>query len=203
MNATAYTHALAYCFALRVMSKEPTGGFIFQRQIHSGNREPEPARRTLLYELKKSLYLPANDPSHFSAHSPEVLMKKRIQALVTVGIFSVTLRRYIEVLCYRALENGRDFSPMSIPTSNSVPLHSIMDIPIPFSNSAAMDLASCHTAKMTTAAFLEDGEWAGYYSTSHASGGYQHFHPPLHGIRIVATAGSDSASTLSLHGIGN
>ena len=88
-------------------------------------------------------------------------MEKRIQALVTVGIFSVTLRRYIEVLCYRALESGRDFSPMSIPTSNSVPLHSIMDIPIPFSNSAAMDLASCHIAKMTTADFLEDGEWAG------------------------------------------
>ena len=66
-----------------------------------------------------------------------------------------------------------------------------------------MDLASCHMAKMTTVDFLEDGEWAGYYSTSHASGGYQHFHPLLHGLRIAATAQSDSASTLNLDGTGN
>ena len=153
-------------------------------------------------ERKRSLYLPADDPSHHSAFSPKVLMQRRIQALVTVGLFSAILRRQLKVLRYRFLQRGGDFPQLSVPTSNSIPFPWIMDAPLPSSPNATIDFASCHLAQMVTADFLGDGEWAGYYSRSDGPGEYQHFYPSIRRIQIIATAESDSASTLNLHGTG-
>lgn len=202
INATACTHALAYCVALRIMSDEPIDGLAFQKQIENEFGGPGPMRRILMRERKRSLYLPAEDPSHHSAFSPKVLMQRRIQAFVTLGLFPAILRRQLEIPYYRSLQRGGDFRQLSVPTSNSIPFHSIMDAPLPFSPNATIDLASCHLAKMATTDFLGDGEWARYYSRSEGPGEYQHFYPSIRRIQIVATAGSDSASTLNLHGTG-
>lgn len=185
------------------MSNEPSDALIFNEDIGTGSRGSRPTQRNILHELKRSLCLPADDSSHFSVYRPKVLMQRRIQALVTVGLFSVILRNYLEALRHRSLCRGDDFFPMIAPTSNSIPFSSMMDLPLPFSPTATIDLPSCHMAKMTTAEFIEDGEWAGYYCTTSQLHSYQYFQTPLYGVRFVATGEGDSASTLNLQGTGN
>lgn len=142
------------------------------------------------------------DSSHFSACDFSTIVQKHVHALKAVGLFSVILRETIEL--------GRIWPPpggssrilaVAVPTSTSIPFHLMMDVPLPFSPNAGMELASCHLARMTTADFLEDGEWAGFYTIP--NGPYSViFDPPMHGIRFVVTANNDSPTTLNLHGTG-
>ena len=60
---------------------------------------------------------------------------------------------------------------------------------------------------MTTVEFLEDGEWAGFYTMSSYTprvglSGSVLFDPPMHGIRFVATAQCGDPIVLSLQGTG-
>ncbi len=55
---------------------------------------------------------------------------------------------------------------------------------------------------MANADFLEDGEWAGFFSKAFDEYDYIIFDPPMHGIRFVTTASSDSSDTIDLHGTG-
>lgn len=49
------------------------------------------------------------------------------------------------------------------PMPLTIPFPSFMDIPLPFSLGCADMLATCHLRTMTTAAFIESGEWTGYF----------------------------------------
>ena len=203
MQAIESTHALAFCLALRLMSEELPG--------HLGPQWPTPntetpwarTRTTLTRYLKQPLYSPIIDSSHFSIYNPRMLVQKRNWALVAVGLLSVMLRETIELGQIRRVHNAFGYIlVIPIPTSTSIPFHSMMDVPLPFSPSAVAEFASCHLAKMTTADFLEDGEWTGYYAMSYGLDGSVKFDPPMHSIRFVATANSDSPTTLNLHGVG-
>ncbi|CAD6574884.1 MAG: hypothetical protein ASARMPRED_006960 [Alectoria sarmentosa] len=205
LQAIGSTHALAFCLALRLMSEEPLGHLGPQWPTRNTETPWARTRTTLTRYLKQPLYLPTIDPSHFSVYNPRMLLQKRSWALVAVGLLSVMLRETIELgqirRVHQRVHNATGYVlVIPVPTSTSIPFHSMMDVPLPFSPNATTELASCHLAKMTTADFLEDGEWAGYYS--YGLGGSGGFDPPMHSIRFVATANSDSPTTLNLHGVG-
>lgn len=148
-----------------------------------------------------------NRPLYYSsAYDLKTLVQNRVEALVAVGYFSLILREPIEIGVIRTPPSGSGQIPaMAVPTSTSIPFHLMMEVPLPFSHNVTMEFASCHLARMTTVDFLEDGEWAGYYSVSHAGVGgacFLHFDPPMHNISFVATANGDSPTTLNLHGTG-
>ena len=136
-------------------------------------------------------------------------MQKRVRALTAVGVFAMTLRGTIERGGIRRLVyvSHQTAAPpaLAVPTSTDIPFHLMLDVPLPFASSAAVDFLSCHLAKMTTVDFLEDGEWAGFYSMSystHRQGEFISFDPPMHGIRFVATAQCGDPTVLSLKGTG-
>ncbi len=130
-------------------------------------------------------------------------MQKRVQAFAVVAFYSVMRSETIEYGSSRFLGGGlRQILVMAVPTATSIPFHLMMDIPLPFSPSATMDFTSCHLAKMANADFLEDGEWAGFFSKAFDEYDYIVFDPPMHGIRFVTTASSDSPDTIDLHGTG-
>ena len=143
----------------------------------------------------------------FTACDPAMLMQKRVRALIAVGVFSLFLRK--------AIESGGIRSPVyvlqqpaviAVPTPTDVPLHSMLDVPLPFTSGASVEMLSCHLAKMTTVKFLEDGEWAGFYSVPYFPWGVRddavYFDPPMHGIRFIATAQCGDPTVISLHGTG-
>lgn len=54
--------------------------------------------------------------------------------------------------------------------------------------------------KMTNAEFLENGEWANFYSMAYGQDDYLDFDPPMHDIRFVTNTDRDSLTILNLHG---
>ena len=191
------TPALAFCFTLRLMSEEPA--IIGER-----------AWEKLMFNTQQRLRPPTDAYDHLAACSPETLSQNRVQALLAVGILAVNLRELMEIVRVRRLSNILPqpwdlllrTATVTVPTSTSIPFHFMMDVPLPFSPNAAIKFASCHLAKMTTVDFLEDGEWAGYYSLRHWRDERVPFDPPMHGIRFVGTTNSDSTTTLNLRGTG-
>lgn len=54
-------------------------------------------------------------------------------------------------------------SEISAPVSISrIPLFSLLKLPDRFSQTAPLELATCHLKAMTDPSFIEDGEWTGY-----------------------------------------
>ena len=203
MKATDCTHALAFCLALRLMSAEPASYLEPQSITRDPSIPIARTRKILKCYLRQTLYLPTDKSDQFSAYDPEMLIHKRVQAFVVVAFYSVMLSETIELGYLRCSRgDARQILAMTVPTATSIPFHLMMDIPLPFSPSATMDFTSCHLAKMATADFLEDGEWAGFFSMSLDQYDYMIFNPPMHGIRFVTTASSDSPDTLDLHGTG-
>ena len=143
-----------------------------------------------------------------TAFQPAMLMRKRVRALRAVGAFSMLLRETIESGGIRRLVYVlHQTAAMAVPTSTDIPLHLMLDVPLPFTSSASVELPSCHLAKMTTVDFLEDGEWAGFYSMSYSPrrgrGETVYFDPPMHGIHfVVTTQCSGDPTVLSLQGTG-
>lgn len=127
----------------------------------------------------------------------------RTQALVAVGLLTVILRETVKLGRIRSPQNGLgQISAMALPTATSIPLCLMTDVPSPFSPSATLELASCHLAKMASPDFLEDGEWAGFYSSSYPLGQSYDFDPPMYGIRFHAIENSDGPTALDLYGTG-
>ena len=190
-------HAEAFCFALRLMAEGSASG---PRSRLA--REEIMMRKNLKQETpQRYLKTPLYWPTQFAIRKPAALMRKRIQVLVVVGVFSVQLRRALNHgRIGRIPDNLGDVHALFVPTSTSIPFHSMMDIPLPFSSDAATKFASCHVANMTAGDFLADGEWAGFYSMSLDSGNVN-FGPMLY-IRFSATTHSEGSTILDLHGTG-
>ena len=185
------------------MSKEPAGDLGTQWPTQNESTPFARTRKNMTHYLKQPLYMPGVEASYFSAYNPRMLMQKRAQALVTVGLFSVILREAIELGRIMRVQNMLVEGPsMAVPTSSSIPFHLMMDLPLPFSPSATTEFATCHLAKMTTADFLEDGEWTGFYSLSSIRQDTIAFDPPMHGIQFVATPQGGSSRTLKLRATG-
>ena len=141
----------------------------------------------MVLDMKLPLSLRAKDCSHSSACNPRTVMQIRIQALVAVGVSSMILPEIIKFKPIRLPQSGRGQIPvMVVPTATSIPFCSVMDLPLAFFPNATLELASCHLAKMTTADFLEDGEWAGFHSWFYSPGHCVVFDPPMHGIQFFA-----------------
>ena len=105
----------------------------------------------------------------------------------------------------RRIWNGRDFlaarakvKAIVLPNSSLVPFSAFMDLPLPFTDDAPEEFVKCHVQKMTSASFLEDSLWAGYYSLTYPDS--MSFDPPMHSIRFVVDR--TESSTLHLRGIG-
>ena len=199
------THALAFCLALRLMAKEPAS--VLNWPIQNGSQPWRRVRRKLMRCLSEPLQSPSEAFDTFTTCHPAMLMQKRVRALTAVGVFSILLRKTIESgfigpLVYIVHQPAIT----AVPTSTDIPLHLMLDVPLPFTSSASVESLSCHLAKMTTVDFLEDGEWAGFYSISYSPrrgrGESAYFDPPMHSIRFVATAQSSDPTALSLQGTG-
>lgn len=82
-----------------------------------------------------------------------IAIHERCKALLAVGLL-------LDVL----LSNNQRTFPRSdpgveLPISQSIPFDDMLSLPLPFSTTALADLLTCHVAKMTTKAFLEDGTY--------------------------------------------
>lgn len=102
---------------------------------------------------------------------------------------------------------------LAVPDSYSIPFSDFMDLPLPFTEDATENFATCHLRQMTEPSFLEDGEWAGYYSVDIGEESTTTFDPPMHNIRfivgepneeslpIVGTGGRDGVGSFTLDGV--
>jgi hypothetical protein len=70
-----------------------------------------------------------------------------------------------------------------LPRPEKIPFGEILGIPVPFSSTGFS--ASSHLPVMTSASFLQSGEWVGYYNCSrHLVRG--RWDPPMKGIHFTA-----------------
>ncbi|KAG8527666.1 uncharacterized protein KY384_007819 [Bacidia gigantensis] len=109
--------------------------------------------------------------------------------------------------------NSRDLGALqSMPTSDNIPLDEVMSLPLPFTASSDIDLATCHLPHMTCTSFWEAGEWFGYYTESYFES-RSRIAPPMSGIRfsisdargdrildLIGQGGRDSVGPFSLTG---
>lgn len=195
------THALAFCLALRLMAEEAAS------VVDRPTKPWEGVRNKLMLCLSEPLQSPSEAFDTFTACDPAMLIQKRVRALTAVGVFSIFLRKTIESGGIRPpVYSLHQTAVIAVPTPTDIPLHLMLDVPLPFTSSASVEMLSCHLAKMTTVKFLEDGEWAGFYSMSYSPlrGRDESvcFDPPMHGIRFVATAQRGDPTVISLHGTG-
>jgi hypothetical protein len=77
------------------------------------------------------------------------------------------------------------------PSPYRIPFPGIFENPVPFTN---LGLKS-HLPVMTSASFLEDAEWVGYY-THNMDFRYTLFDPPMYGIRFTSSSTGFQASGL-------
>lgn len=152
----------------------------------------------------QSLHLPTDLYDRYAACNPGMLMRTSIQALITVRLFATNIRedQEMEHIWRSPWDFWSPSTKVSVPTSTSILFHLMMDVPLPFSPNAAINFASCHLAKMTTADFLEDGDWAGFYSVPYRRGISPSFDPPMRGIHFVVTANTDGRGLLVLQSRG-
>ena len=205
-KAVEPTPALAFCLALRLMAEEPASVVNWLKK--TGSQRRRRVREKLMRYLSEPLQSHSEAFDTFTACHPAMLMQKRVRALTAVGVFSILLRKTIESGGIRRLVYVlHQPAVTAVPTSADIPLHLLLDVPLPFTSSASVEILSCHLAKMTTVNFLEDGEWAGFYSMSYflprrGRGESVDFDPPMHGIRFVTTAQFSDPTVLSLQGTG-
>ncbi|KAE9373734.1 hypothetical protein N431DRAFT_466006 [Stipitochalara longipes BDJ] len=72
---------------------------------------------------------------------------------------------------------------VSLPKPNKIPFREIFGMPVPFSSTAFS--ASSHLPVMTSASFLQSGEWVGYYNCT-LNLKRARWDPPMKGIRFIA-----------------
>ena len=160
-----------------------------------------------MYCLSEPLQSPSEALDTFTACDPAMLTQKRVHALAAVGGFALFLRKTVESGGIRPpMYALQETAVIAVPTPTDIPLHLMLNVPLPFTSSASVEMLSCHLAKMTTVKFLEDGEWAGFYSVPYVPRGGRddavYFDPPMHGIRFIATAQCGDPTVISLHGTG-
>lgn len=189
-GAGEHDYGLAFCFALRLMSEEPAS---------MGERLREDLRLDL-----QTLHQPTDAYDWYAACIPGTLLRKSIRALITVGLFASNIREDSEIGRISVPNNlMTQTGTVSVPTSTSIPFHSMMDVPLPFSPDAAIKFASCHLAKMATLDFLEDGEWAGFYTVPQGRDHLPSFDPPMHNIHFVDASWGGDQNIQPLEGWGD
>ncbi|KAL8685055.1 MAG: hypothetical protein Q9218_007999, partial [Villophora microphyllina] len=90
---------------------------------------------------------------------------------------------------------------ISVPTTESIHFHHLMDMPLPFATDAAARLPYCHLPIMISKSFLEDGEWAGFYCTSFGSQS-PHFDSPMRNIHFQVDDFGSTRHTLIIQANG-
>ena len=91
---------------------------------------------------------------------------------------------------------------------NAIPFSALMDPPAPFAAGddvvdceVAARLATCHLPAMASKAFLEDGEWIGYYSLGTGRGLTESFDPAMRGLHLEVIDEADNG-TVHFRGTG-
>jgi hypothetical protein len=191
-NRARYAQALSFCLATRVLSH----GFPETEQHLAPSSRIVPMPRAFSTEeririLRHPLYN-SFEAQSISAHSPEIVALKHTIANRAVGVFSFDLR--CALLGNRVHNFGNlNAHPVSRtllqpPTTIEFPFLAFMNLPLPFSPNAIENFGTCHLSTMTSPAFIEDGEWAGYYCSSIPRADNVHFDPPMTGIRFVTSS---------------
>lgn len=186
--------ALAFCLAMRHMSSGPPDdasqavsqdllGRAYDTMSSPSVPPRQILRRELLGRLSQRLLLSDREHNWWSEGDGMLFTKKYSQALDAVGIVSILIR---EALARGIVRNSwaAPSSPgISVPTTESIEFFSLMDMPLPFVADGAAKLPYCHIATMTSKHFLEEGEWAGFYTVS--TGAHElHIDWPMRGMRF-------------------
>ncbi|MCJ1385650.1 hypothetical protein MMC17_008773 [Xylographa soralifera] len=99
-------------------------------------------------------------------------------ARLVVGFMAIDIRfgTYKNIYLW-----NKSIIPISPPALDQIPFAELMaNIPLPF-EPAAERFNVCHLEKMASKAFLEAGEWVGYYCSS-SEAAWSYLDPPMRGI---------------------
>ncbi len=118
--------------------------------------------------------------------------------------------RYHTVFLCQLLESLRmdvrsDRGPPLVwpPTATNIPFQSFMDLSLPFSKAGLEEFQSSHLEVMVSKAFLEDGDWAAYYSIgmeARSQGDQMLFRPPMTDIRFSVVGTEEERFQLAATG---
>lgn len=217
---------LFFCLALRLMSQSPPDDVAQPGLLPAGrtsNSAFPPPRQVLRQHLMTHLSWPLltyGDEEHWWCPERETTAFLNIycKALEALGFLSIRIREELAKGTIREVNRlGFDSSPaapvqISVPTTESIRFHTFMDIPLPFAKDILTVLPFCHLTSMTSKAFLEDGEWAGFYSMSFGHMRTRTFDPPMRGVqfqvcddpelpaRNLQARGQDEVGSFQLYG---
>ena len=186
------------CLALTIMSRSPPddvaqpgllpAGPVPDRNFHPPRQE---LRQKLIRGLSRELLSYSEDEYWWCPErNTAAFLKLYCKALSTLSIMSVRIREELAKGTIREMNHlgiHSESAPpvqISVPTTESIRFRSFMDMPLPFAADIATALPFCHLASMTSKSFIEEGEWAGFYSMSIGPLHPRPFDPPMRGIRF-------------------
>jgi len=152
-------------------------------------------RQQLIDRLHQRL-LTSDPDGNWWSDDATLFARKYSRALEAVGILSILIREALAngtVRQTKAAPFARRRPDISVPTTESISFFNLMDMPLPFAADGAAKLPYCHLATMTSKAFLEEQEWAGFCAFSPRP------HEllvewPMHGMRFVVSDHPDGLS---------
>lgn len=172
----AWTEALAagFCFSARVLSYETGPDEKAASTQHTWAPQEPMLENVWFFDISR-------DEEGFNRTSmTELALQLHALANKAVGLFALELRSALVEgrLCGRM---GSSTAGLSCPPlAKNIPFMSFMELTDPFSPGSVEVFQGCHLAAMTDPAFLEDGDWTGYISSTGQWGRDTTFRPGPH-----------------------
>jgi hypothetical protein len=155
MDAWLAAYASSVCLAIHVLFQEDLGAGRIERLGFSSLQPEEPELASMPW-----FRINRNDPNLFDGKLKKLLIILHTLAIRALSYFIVELRTANANVQQQEIRRGSSKPPLI----NEIPLFSLLELPDPFSDNALAAFATCHLARMTDPAFIEDGEWTGYSS---------------------------------------
>jgi hypothetical protein len=176
--------ALSFCLAATMLSVKELGGGLLTADIQRkmpGDQSFHPPRR-------------ARDRTH--DRPPTVQHRVANQVL---GVFALDLREALAEPDSLSHIGSGGATPIRPPFAADIPFPDLMDLPLPFTEEVTDAFSTCHLRTMTSVAFLEDGEWTGYYTYPPGSPRRSHsrFDPPMVGIKFSVEQYDNNDDTIN------
>jgi hypothetical protein len=147
---------IAFCLATAILQRAHDADTI------KSDAKSSPA--ALLYENGKDLRTAL---SEMIDANPQMLHRVYPWHIATIHAQIILVR----LICYHILSSGpvrlshlyRGFQPKIWPLPSRIPFRDLLDIPKPLQDDSATKFTTAHMERMTSAEFLQSGEWTGLY----------------------------------------